>query len=97
MARRKKQDEDLNQENLDSSDDTFGLPEIEYEPLKREEPMEESTPEEIEEPQAERSFQHEDRSFEQEVEEPSELPQEEEQPKRRGVCSGTLRTLHLPG
>lgn len=36
MARRKKQNEDKPQENLDSSDDNFGLPEIEYEPLKRE-------------------------------------------------------------
>ena len=40
MARRKKQNEDQPQENIDnineSSDDTFGLPEIEYEPLKRE-------------------------------------------------------------
>jgi hypothetical protein len=40
MARKKKQNED-SQENTDnineSSDDTFGLPEIEYEPLKREE------------------------------------------------------------
>src|SRR6188768_1370777 len=40
MARRKKQNEES--ENLDNttneSDDTFGLPEIEYEPLKRDEP-----------------------------------------------------------
>lgn len=37
MARRKKQDEDESQDNLNNSDDTFGLPEIEYEPLNREE------------------------------------------------------------
>lgn len=38
MARRKKQDEDPSQDNLNNnSDDTFGLPEIEYEPLQREE------------------------------------------------------------
>jgi hypothetical protein len=38
MARRKKQDEDPSQENVDNtSDDTFGLPEIEYQPLQREE------------------------------------------------------------
>ncbi|MBL7857627.1 MAG: SPOR domain-containing protein [Cyclobacteriaceae bacterium] len=41
MARRKKQNEDQPQDTTDniheSSDDTFGLPEIEYEPLKREE------------------------------------------------------------
>jgi hypothetical protein len=39
MARRKKQDEDPSQENVNNnSDDTFGLPEIEYQPLQREEP-----------------------------------------------------------
>jgi type IV secretory pathway VirB10-like protein len=44
MARKKKLNEDQPQENInDSSDDTFGLPEIEYEPLKRDE--EKSTPE----------------------------------------------------
>lgn len=41
MAKRRKLNEDQPQENSDnindSSDDTFGLPEIEYEPLKREE------------------------------------------------------------
>jgi hypothetical protein len=38
MARRKKQDEDPSQEDVNNnSDDTFGLPEIEYEPLQREE------------------------------------------------------------
>lgn len=38
MARRKKQDEDPSQENVNNnSDDTFGLPEIEYQPLEREE------------------------------------------------------------
>src|SRR5688572_11240479 len=39
MARRKKQDEDPSQENVNNnSDDTFGLPEIEYQPLQRDEP-----------------------------------------------------------
>ncbi len=42
MARRKKQNEEQ-PENLDNttneSDDTFGLPEIEYEPLKRDSPL----------------------------------------------------------
>lgn len=41
MARRKKQNEDESQENRDNinseSDDTFGLPEIEYEPIDRKE------------------------------------------------------------
>ena len=40
MAKRKKPGEDgpnENSENINESDDTFGLPEIEYEPLKREE------------------------------------------------------------
>jgi hypothetical protein len=39
MARKKKQDEDPSQENVNNnSDDTFGLPEIEYQPLQRDEP-----------------------------------------------------------
>lgn len=43
MARRKKQDEPA-QDNLNEADDNFGLPEIEYEPLKREdEPVAEET------------------------------------------------------
>lgn len=38
MARRKKQDEE-EQENINNeSDDSFGLPEVEYQPLNREEP-----------------------------------------------------------
>jgi len=52
MARKKKGTEDENNENLQNksdSDDTFGLPDIEYKPLNREE--EPSTP--VEEPQAE--------------------------------------------
>lgn len=43
MARRKKQnDEDQPQENLENADDTFGLPEIEYEPLNRDAPVDEN-------------------------------------------------------
>jgi hypothetical protein len=77
MARRKKQNEDLPQENLDSSDDTFGLPEIEYEPLKRVEPSEdvvpeETVPEEVEQPSAVDPFESET--------EPSELSSLPEQP-----------------
>ncbi len=53
MARRKKQNEE-EQENSDNinneSDDTFGLPEVEYEPLKRDEPKEEPQPEPVVEP-----------------------------------------------
>jgi hypothetical protein len=51
MARKKKLNEDQPQENInDSSDDTFGLPEIEYEPLKRDEekPTPEPEPEVVE-------------------------------------------------
>jgi hypothetical protein len=50
MARRKKQNEDAqeNNENINNeSDDTFGLPEVEYEPLKRDEPKEEVQPEPV--------------------------------------------------
>jgi len=42
MARRKNENEDKPQENFENADDTFGLPEIEYEPLKRESPKEET-------------------------------------------------------
>src|SRR6478752_3627520 len=53
MARRKKQNEDESQENINNeSDDTFGLPEIEYEPLKRDEPAaQEATTESVVEPE----------------------------------------------
>ncbi len=40
MAKKKKADEE-NIQNVNDSDDTFGLPEIEYEPIYREEPVEE--------------------------------------------------------
>jgi hypothetical protein len=77
MARRKKQNEDLPQENLDSSDDTFGLPEIEYEPLRREEPAYEEVPEEPtsppEEPPVEQPFAQEETY--------DDLPSEQELPK----------------
>lgn len=44
MARKKKQDEDEPQDNANNGDETFGLPEIEYQPLKREEtPASETT------------------------------------------------------
>ena len=47
MARRKKNNEDDQpKENSENADDTFGLPEIEYEPLKREEPSKIETQEE---------------------------------------------------
>jgi hypothetical protein len=44
MARKKKQTNEPPPENLDNTDDTFGLPEVEYQPLNRGEP------EKIEEP-----------------------------------------------
>jgi hypothetical protein len=46
MARRKKSDEDPDQQdnNAENTDDTFGLPEIEYEPLKRGETAETEPP-----------------------------------------------------
>jgi hypothetical protein len=50
MARKKKQTTDLPQENVDNSDDTFGLPEVEFEPLKRDEPVNDE-PVNIDEPE----------------------------------------------
>ncbi|HTE33165.1 MAG TPA: hypothetical protein VK666_22430 [Chryseolinea sp.] len=46
MARRKKQNEDEPQENAENADDSFGLPEIDYEPLKRDVPADEVIKEE---------------------------------------------------
>ena len=48
MARRKNENENQPQENFENADDTFGLPEIEYEPLRRESPKEETKPEPVE-------------------------------------------------
>ncbi len=43
MAKKKKPDDDEPQDNINNGDDTFGLPEIEYQPLKREETTTEPT------------------------------------------------------
>ncbi|HPM32745.1 MAG TPA: hypothetical protein PLJ60_20600 [Chryseolinea sp.] len=75
MARKKKQTEE-EIENLknttNESDDTFGLPEIEYEPLKRDEPV-------VEEPVVEETkvVEEESRSYYQETE--TTVAEEEEQ------------------
>ena len=64
MAKRKKsnEDESENSENINESDDNFGLPEIEYEPLNRETKIEETsqtqeteTTERVEEPTSQES------------------------------------------
>ncbi len=52
MARKKKQPTEEPQENLDNTDDTFGLPEVEYQPLKRDEPPKAEEPVEPEETKA---------------------------------------------
>jgi hypothetical protein len=48
MAKKKNPNDDEPKENIDNinndADDTFGLPEVEYEPLKREEPVEKPSP-----------------------------------------------------
>ncbi|HMG94290.1 MAG TPA: hypothetical protein VK589_29725 [Chryseolinea sp.] len=77
MARRKKPNEDQPQENLDNADDTFGLPEIEYEPLKRDTPDEENTSNETSEVQSE--------PIPFTSEEPVAEIKEEEQPKEEFV------------
>jgi len=77
MARRKKQNEDQPQENLENADDTFGLPEIEYEPLKRDTPVEENTSNETSEAQPEPEPNT--------PEEPVAEIKEEEQPKEEFV------------
>lgn len=64
MARRKKQPDDPSPENPEntSGDDTFGLPEIEYEPIKREEPaaQESASKPVVEQPQTPTSMEQED-------------------------------------
>ncbi len=52
MARKKKQTTDPPPENVDNTDDTFGLPEVDYQPLKRDEPEKIEEPERTEEPAA---------------------------------------------
>lgn len=63
MARRKKPEDepdDMNDQNNGNDDDTFGLPEIEYEPINRESPpAEEVNTPEPEEPQIEEPEQSE--------------------------------------
>lgn len=80
MARRKKLNEDQTTppENTENTDDSFGLPEIEYEPLKREEttqeePIEETTSPIEEVPVYEREEVHQEyrSSYEEEEEEKS--------------------------
>lgn len=72
MARRKNENEDQPQENFENTDDTFGLPEIEYEPLKRESPKEEPTAPEPVEPVSEI------REVAEDVQPSDEEPQDEE-------------------
>src|SRR5690349_10805296 len=85
MARKKKSNEDENNENLanqSDSDDTFGLPDIEYKPLNREEevpasPVEEQ-PREVVVPETPR-FETEQKPMEQNTQFTYE-PEEEESP-----------------
>jgi hypothetical protein len=86
MARRKKTNEDQPQENPDNineSDDNFGLPEIEYKPLNREEEQEPEIVEEIESSEEvvvnsteyeETSDRHDDHIFNPTEEESSNAP-----------------------
>lgn len=69
MARKKNTDGDESGENQNDSDDTFGLPEIEYKPLNREEESSSSTSEtqpaaEVAQPESQR-FEYEQKPMEQ--------------------------------
>ena len=83
MARRKKQDEDEPQDNQDNlnndSDDTFGLPEVEYEPINRDEPVKETVVEEpvYETPRVEEEPKTETYEYKEEVVEPDPYEHEE--------------------
>jgi hypothetical protein len=74
MARRKKQNEDQpTPENTNESDDTFGLPEIEYEPIKREEqPQKEEAPTESSFSESSQSETSQSSDFSEPVAEPVE-------------------------
>lgn len=76
MAKRKTPDEDQpnDQENFNESDDTFGLPEIEYEPIDRD--KSESTEAAQESTQEESSTYENQSSYQEETQEPS--PMEED-------------------
>ena len=79
MARRKNENEDQPQENFDNADDTFGLPEIEYEPLRRESAKEETIKEEPAESVPETPYV-------QEEEQPAEPEAAGRRTSRRGEC-----------
>src|SRR6187399_854305 len=96
MARRKK-NEDQSPENTDNinseSDDSFGLPEVEYEPLKRDEP-ESSTSGESTSSYEEVNEQSEEESVQEEtIEEPSYRPSYEEEEERQSVLPKVLVVL----
>lgn len=76
MARRKNDNEDQPQENFDNTDDTFGLPEIEYEPLRRESPKEETIKQEPAEPVSETPAVDEEPEPSQESEEAEPVAEE---------------------
>lgn len=87
MARRKKQNEDESQDNINNeSDDTFGLPEIEYEPINREETQEvteEPPVQEYSEPQVEEQPA-------QEQEYKTYTPAYEEEEEEKSSSTGTI-------
>ena len=82
MARRKKQDDDEPQENQDNlnndSDDTFGLPDVEYEPINRDEPVNETVEETVyETPYTEETPREETYAYKEESVEPNPYEHEE--------------------
>ncbi|HEY3404810.1 MAG TPA: hypothetical protein VGK59_15580 [Ohtaekwangia sp.] len=95
MARRKKQNEDQSPDNTDNinneSDDSFGLPEVEYEPLKRDEPQSstsgesESSYEEVSNEQTQEEVVQEEP-----IDEPSYRPSYEEEEERPSVLPKVL-------
>jgi len=100
MARRKKQNEDQSAEDNDNlnneSDDSFGLPEVEYEPLKRDEPQssttEESSYQESSEQTSEETVQEEEV-----IEEPQYRPVYDEEEEKPSVWPKVIVILLLLG
>lgn len=101
MARRKKQNEDQSPENTDNinneSDDSFGLPEVEYEPLKRDEPQSSTSGESSYEEVVNEPVQEETVQEEEVVEEPQYRPTYDEEEEKSSVLPKVIVILLLIG
>ena len=98
MAKRKKPDEDQpnDSDNINESDDTFGLPEIEYEPLDRDkspEPSSSSSPDLQDTPST--SYEPEEVQANEELSQPSQYTYMQENEERRSSSAGLWITFFI--